>query len=120
MKKRTVKSLAFYCALAIGSAIIIAPVDAKEKKKDGEMKDFSSEDLKKDYEALKTLYKELKTKAEEFQKKYGMLPPELMPIMMGSRQQGGGMMGGPGGGPSGEGGGMMKKSSQEDKDVFQE
>jgi hypothetical protein len=41
-----------------------------------------SEDMTKDYNALMLLYKELKVKAEEFHKKYGMLPENLKPLIM--------------------------------------
>jgi hypothetical protein len=117
-EKRMKKILKCVIGIMLVSAVAVSFADARESKKgksQNEEKEISTEEMTKDYEEMMALYKELKTKAEAFKKKYDMLPPDLMMILGGNRGQGDMM--GPGGrggmmGP-GQGGGAPK-----DEDVF--
>jgi len=67
------------------STFIYAEGDGKIRKIDREAppeKVVDTTNMQKDYEELLKLYKELKVKAKEFEKKYNMLPNELKSIFM--------------------------------------
>ena len=90
MKKKITVAIFAVCLI---STFLISAQEKKEKKiqKEPELSEpdenIDTSNMQKDFEELMKLYKELKVKAMEFQKKYkGMLPPELMPLVM--RQHG--------------------------------
>ena len=119
MKKKLVFTIVTICGI---SSLITYSENLRGGKinKPGEAAEetIDTSNMQKDFEELMKSYKELKVKAQEFQKKYRMLPPELMPLMM---KQGGPMMGPGGSRHQGEqGGGNVPYNKQgNDKDIFE-
>lgn len=125
---KNISILVFLVALGLSSIIVYAePERGGKMKKTGDSSDetIDASNMQKDFDELMKLYKELRIKAQEFQKKYrGMLPPELMPLVM---RQHGNMMGGQDGNQQPVFGGQQEKEGRQsspnkktqDQDIFE-